>query len=368
MPIQISIDTELTLANLVSKKQQGYMVEETPHVGNLSLSTLALLSLGLRAKLVDVTVGSKDTLFYPHYQIANGEQTIIANPNLMTTHNTVIGCGESLSEFHLRPIAVRPWDIFTHSSWVASRKEIILKTIEIALQKIPTVNGVWGRHVSKEGIVSERQPSGRILDHIHKVTTLPTDEGWVVPNPFNILFDLVCGSLESEKATIYMLSGQSMYKYIHQPYRHFGAMSKLISELYDTTRNYAFSQLPKDLNVVMVPVPVIRNFVGPLQLKEQLDCKLGFYEKLKIANARCGRKLSEGQLSHPTVRRLKQKRRILFDSAAKPMSLACADSETGVFYSQHDLDQDVIYIPNQVMDMPIRSMLDTVAKMRHLSA
>ena len=191
---------------------------------------------------------------------------------------------------------------------MASRRETIAKIIEAALQRLPFAYGLFGRYVGKDGKVSEREPSKGLLNKIHKVTALSTDEGWVVPNPLNILFDLVCGSIESDRSTVYMLSGQSMYRYVTQPYRHFGAMDTLISNLYDAVRDYGFSDLPEHLNVAMVPVPVVRNFVAPLRLKDQLDRKLRCYDWVMAGNARCGKKLSEGQLPCAVVRRLKQKR------------------------------------------------------------
>jgi hypothetical protein len=165
-----------------------------------------------------------------------------------------------------------------------------------------------------------------------------------------------------------MLSVQSMYKYITQPYRHFGTMDALISKLYDSVRDYAFSQLPEDINVVMVPVPVIRNFVAPLLLKEKLNRKLRFYQQFMDSGARCGKKLSAGELSRPVLWHLRQKRETLFNAISEPLARICADSETGVFYSQHDLDQDDLYIPDQVMELPIRAMLDIASRMRRLSA
>jgi hypothetical protein len=243
MPVQIRVETDIALADLVRKKEEGYVVEETPHVGNLSVSTLAMLTLGLRAKLVDVTVGFKDRLFYPHCQIVNGAQKVIANPNVMTTHSKTIDCGTPLGErFHLRPFANSGMNVFTHSSWVASRRETIAKVIEAGLKQHTCAYGLFGRYVGKDGKVTEREPHPNLLDKVHKVTVSSTDEGWVVPNPFNILFDLVCGSMESGKDTVYMLSGQSMYRYITQPYRNFGSMDALISCLYDAARDYAFPE------------------------------------------------------------------------------------------------------------------------------
>jgi hypothetical protein len=288
----------------------------------------------------------------------------------MTTHSTVLGCGTSLSEFYLEPFANRDLRIFTHSSWMAARQETIAKIIEATLQRLPFAYGLFGRYVGEDGKVSEREPNKGLLNKIHKVTALPTGAGWVVPNPLNILFDLVCGSIESGRSTVYMLSGQSMYRYVTQPYRHFGAMDALISTLYDAVRDYGFSDLPEHLNVAMVPVPVVRNFVAPLRLKDQLDRKLKCCDRVMVDNARCGKKLSNGQLPHALMRRLKQKRGRLFDAIAQPLLHVCADSETGTFYSQHDMDrdQDTIYIPDRVMALPIRAMLNSATRMGRLSA
>jgi hypothetical protein len=367
MPVQINIRTDITLAEIAQKKQRGFMVEETPHIGNLSPSTLALLTLGLEAKLVDINIGRKDNLFYPHCVIVKGEKTQIAQPDVMTTHNVVTGQNLPVTDFHLRPLRDNGLKAFAHSDWIFRKKEDIFRIIQ-AITTPRTLN-LWKRYVNQYGQVSgPANPGIQILDKIHKVTSPRNHEGWVIPNPLNILFDLVFGALESNTPDLYMLSGQSMYKYINQPYRTFGPMNQLISDLYDAATTNGFSSLPKRLTVNMVPIPVIRHFVAPSRLKCQLEQKLAYYGSLTAKNKRCAGKLSTGQLSYALMRRFQMKRKSVFTSLSYPLLPIIADSESGSFYSQHDLaaDNDTIYIPDRVMDMPIGKMLDIVAKMNRL--
>ncbi len=371
MPVQIQVETNITLAELVAKKRAGFMVEETPHIGNLSVATLALLTLGMDAKLVDANVGAKDNLFYPHQQIINGQATTIASPYVMSTHNKVKGDITPVSEFHLDPVQRLGLKAFAHSKWIGDRRNYILTLLALLnTENWPLL--LWTRYVDTNGRVSKVDPPTtrfELMCRIHKLTSSPDESGWILPNPINILLDLVFGALETDKPTVYMLSGQSMYRYISQQYTNFGRMDELISDMYDTVRSKGFYTLPELLKVSMVPIPVIRHFVAPAGLKNELDKKLDYYERLIANTARGGNKLSKRQISHDLMSHLKLKRKHVFSSLSSPLAHLCADSETGQFYSQHDLayNNDQMYIPDRAMNLPIHKMAGVVARMVRLA-
>ncbi len=369
MPVRINVETNVTLANLVEQRRRGFMVEETPHIGNLASSSLALLSLGLQAKLVDVTIGEKDNLFYPHCQIINGQSVVIAPSDLMSTHNKVSSGDESVIDFHYQPLAQMGFDATPHSLWVRDRKAVVQKILAAVV--VGDYLSLWQRYVTANGIVrNDRYDRSQLLSRVHKVTVPNNGEGWVIPNVINILFDLVIGPLETGRDSVYMLSGQSMYKYITAPFYGFGTMDRLLSNLYDLVRSTTLPELPETLNVVMVPVPVVRNFVSPMTQKGSLDRKLRYFEKQTASRRRCGIKLSQRKISPDELKRFVIKRKSIFGEISSCLSLVCANSETGRFYSQHDLavNNDTMYIPDYVMDMTIARMVDRSNKMVSLAA
>ena len=369
MSVKIEIAPEMTLAQLVQSKMSGYMVEETPHIGNLAISSLSLLSLGMQPKLIDATVGEKDNLFYPHCIIQDGARTQIAPANLMTSHNKVTNASMSLTQFHTQPLADMGLQVLSHNQWLAERTDLAYKTIAATMNDRSIA--IWKRYVNLDGLVTiiPAQSCSQVLGRIHKVTVAGDESGWVIPNPVNVLLDLVIGAVETEKAVVYMLSGQSMYKYIQKGYDRFGPMNALISDMYDSVRGQVIKNLPESLLVKMVPTTALRHFVAPRQLTTQLDTKLRYYEKLKKASARCGRKISEQCLSAKKVVNFRKKRESLFQNLSQSIAHVCAESETGMFYSQHDLykNQDTVYIPDHVLDMPFKEMMAIAQKMNALS-
>lgn len=368
MPVNIQVEANLSPGQLVQLKENGHSVDQTPHVGNHSLSNLVLFLLGLTAKLVDITIGHKDNLFYPHAIIQDGVCTPIACHEKMTTHNTVHGTEITVSDFHAKPLIESGFNIPTHSQWLADKSNMALRVIKAVSED--QLLRMWMRYVNANGSTSMRTPYSKanLLGEIHKVTAGHNEAGWVIPNPINILLDLVAGTLETNKDTVYMLSGQSMYRYISKDYARLGSMDKLISHLYGLVRDKAYPNLPKTLTVKMVPTPVIRNFVSPLKLKDQLETKLGYYTRLLKGNARDGRKLSEGIITGSRMKYFRHKREHVFQQVSKNLSHICRPSETGNFYTQHDLakNQDSIYVPSKVMDMTFSEMILISNKMNQI--
>ncbi len=368
MPVRIQIDANVSPGQLVRLKEEGHCVDQTPHVGNHSLSNLVLFFLGLPAKLVDITVGHKDNLFYPHTIIQNGVCAPIACDEKMTTHNTVFDSEVSISDFHAKPLIDSGLNIPTHSQWLEPRQEMAIKVIEsISTDQLLKM---WVRYVNADGSIKMQTPysQNNLLGNIHKVTSGHNEAGWVIPNPINILLDLVAGAIETNKDTVYMLSGQSMYRYITKDYARLGSMGKLVSRLYDQVRAKAFPELPETLVVKMVPTPVIRNFVSPMKLKDSLDAKLRYYSKFLTGNARAGQKLSEGIINGPRMKYFRHKRENIFRQVSSTVSHICCPSETGIFYTQHDLalNEDTIYVPSKVMDMTFNEMSLVYNKMHQI--
>jgi hypothetical protein len=145
-------------------------------------------------------------------------------------------------------------------------------------------------------------------------------------------------------------------------------MSVLLSAMYDTVRAKLNLQLPQNLVVKMVPTPMLRHFVAPMSYQDVLDKKLKSFNNLMQGKKRCGIKFSSGLLSKSSMEHMRSKRENLLLQLAPPLQLVCAESETGSFYTQHDLAKtsEKIYIPNQTMTMPIKSMIESLQTMNRL--
>jgi hypothetical protein len=119
----------------------------------------------------------------------------------------------------------------------------------------------------------------------------------------------------------------------------------------------------------MVPIPVLRHFAVPNKHKDLLDAKLKYVEKVKTASTRCGIKCADRTLGVETKKYLAGKRGGYLRKLSARTSHFSAQSETGIFYTQHDLaeDEDSIYIPGSVMEITISKMVVIVENLQKFS-
>ncbi len=368
MPVVISNDFEVTLKDLEKRKLDGFMVEATPHIGNLGVSTLAAASLGLTIKLVDSTKGEKDNLFFPHCVISNGQKEQIACEKVLTTHNVISDSNQSVSEFHTTEIGKRFGTIFPQSDWMETNTDTILPVLEVANKF--TDGLIWERYVSEQGMVglNHHHHSSKLPEKIHRVTVSRDSEGWITANPVNLLCDMIGGIRHSDRTKVFMISGPSMYKYIYQKFRHFGHMDQFISQLYDAVRRTGLFDLPELLEVSMVPLSCLSYFTAPSTLKDELNRKLGYLERLIKGNKRAGEKERQKKLSGKSISRMALRRAKVFQELNKPLEKVCADPTTGIFYTQHDLleEKETMYIPDEIMETPLQVLWNKAERMERL--
>src|SRR6476469_5654714 len=205
MPVTISNDQTVTLSELIKLKSENFMIEATPHIGNLGMWPLAVASLGLTVKLIATTKGISDYFFYPHCVIKNGRREQIADDHVLTTHKLVSNSGVSVSDFHTSEISKLYPSIITQTDWMNSHSDLVHKVLEIINQH--TYGAFWERYVDSEGNVTLKDHHGSraLPDKIHRVNC--DEEGWITPNPVNLLCDMISGALESGRDTVCMISG-----------------------------------------------------------------------------------------------------------------------------------------------------------------
>jgi len=230
MCITLSVRDDVSINDLLQVARTRPVVK-TPHVGNNSPNNLFAAKCGFEILWVDSTIPKRDTNANPHLLIKGGTATpLVEGSHLietLTTHTLVtqegleasgFTPGESLVEGHIKRMrAVFPGThVETNLERLQRYADLTESVLEIATCVLPHK---WWRRVDAEGKVRkiEKGDSSWISswrDVSGQVYLLPKREGWIVPNDFNILIDLVVQTTVGNSPEVWMLSGPDMIRYL----------------------------------------------------------------------------------------------------------------------------------------------------------
>ncbi|MDP1624856.1 MAG: hypothetical protein Q8L64_03720 [bacterium] len=273
MPFKVSIHDDLSIKDLIDIKDKGGVVLKTPHVGNIYPNNLAIASLGIPMLFYDRTLGVKDISFHPDKIIIGGRSTLIADPNILTTHSIVkklpglafkdAAVGMKLVDFHMSSFkrALPQADCFTYTEYIQNNKSQILQILEKITEFHPYL---WSRGVDESGKTFKSQAKNWddiIRSGVLGLTSMKS--GWIIPNPVSILFHGTVDTLKANAEDVYLLSGPDMYRYIE------GYQLEL-NEAYDYLRKSLKCELPEMVRCHIIPVICMR-FIVEVDYRKVLD-------------------------------------------------------------------------------------------------
>ena len=312
---------------------------KTPHVGNNSINNLFAAQCGFPILWVDNTIPQKDTNANPHLFIKGGEARLLTHDtNLdrtLTSHAYVshdrllehgFKAGAPLYEGHLGQMQkVFPGvEILLTSENFAKHRSLTETILETATNVLPHK---WYRRIDENGALVEFKGDSDtgvrswndVKDHVY---LLPKKDGWVIPNIFAILHDLVRQTLVSENAEAWMLSGPDMIQYLP-------TMLKELQLAYNAVRKQ-LDHFP-EVTLNLVPFTNFRfvarkNAQGPMQ---------DLY-KMLVDNAGSQQKRAD-------------------------LATLCPDLWTNtkrrIYFSQHDMDSpDTIWAHEEALELPLREV------------
>lgn len=338
MSITVNIRDDVSVSELrtIAKSQP---VVKTPHVGNSSPNNLFAAKCEFSIMWLDVTIPARDKNANPHLLIRNGNATPLsereASLRKLTTHVRVEKSGHETHGFvpgepivvgHIRQMRrVFPnTQIVTGYEHYQRYGERTRAILEVATDALPQV---WYRRVEENGEIhkfEKGQSTGVTgwIDIEKDIFLYPNTQGWILPNVFAILHDLVIQSWESNSNEVWMLSGPDMVRYID------GLVPEL-SVAYDAVRKRL--GLTSKLQICLVPFTHFR-FAVRFGHKESLDALL--------------RELMSGHCSFEVLHEL---------------SKDCPDiwtkTERRNHFSQHDMGSpDDLYAPEELMSFSLKTV------------
>lgn len=205
-------------------------VVRTPHVGNSSLYNLFAAACGFPSVLVDTNTPGRDSAYNPHLFIRDGSATILsecADPmQTLVTHLAVTNAlalphdvfHGTVVDVHLSRLQqVFPdTSIETHQTFLSRNREYVEAALEIMTDAMPEA---WYRRVSCEGTLSAfraNEPTGVSCwrDVAGDVFIAPARSGWVIPNVFALMLDILIQMRDGSSREVWMLSGPDMIGYM----------------------------------------------------------------------------------------------------------------------------------------------------------
>ena len=229
MPITIRERDDVSVNDLCTIAA-SLPVVRTPHVGNNSMYNLLAAACRFSTVLVDTNTPGRDTTYHPQLYIRGGNASVLvecADPlqtlvtHLPVTNTRVLPQGyvhETLVDTHCTQLKrVFPTThIETHQEFLRRNRECVEKALEIMTDSMPEA---WYRRVSDDGVLrvyASGEPTGvsSWRDIAGDIFISPARSGWVVPNVFALVLDVLIQMRDGESPDVWMLSGPDLIRYM----------------------------------------------------------------------------------------------------------------------------------------------------------
>jgi len=373
MPVQLKIRWDLTMNELVSMKQDGFLIFKTPHVGNWYPNNLACAYLGIHSKVVDTTKGCLDKNFHPHRLIRGGVAKPIAPDDTLIRHALVsqsyeqdglcVPVGEYVSRVHMDALkkAIPHIQAQLLIDYISEHADLMMRMLACLSRKHLNI---WNRKVLANGHTINSTPSSWeqvIHDGVSGIDGCVS--GWCIPNIAHILTDIVIDPLvHGNIDQVFELSGPDMYRYV-------GDLMPQVIAMYDLVRTELALPLPEVMHFHIVPVSDLR-FAVPLFRKEALCRLVDVWLQHEWFELDAGIRIREAsQENHSSMIRVVAEERRKHAPEFVQAIRQCPDPfytiEDGTFFSQYDLlDHQGLFIHPWALETSFGKLTDAVRAMR----
>lgn len=359
MSIEITINDQLSVAELQQKQSEGFSVLRSAHVGNVRPYNMVLANAGIPLLCVDHTITGIDRNYLPESVVKAGQRDIIAPSEQLVCASRVAASLQPLSEFHLGNLAdaVPGANTFTNSQYLMSNYELTEEITTLAAEAMP---GLFHR-IAYEGIAQRKRDAAAELGRIGTLQlNQGTANGVIIPNELDIILNFVIETLKSERQTQYHLSGPDMVKYIDQEQEELDALYEMVK-----VDSSIGDQLPDTLKVELVPTtaarfattkqraPILESLLGTFNFvtQEQVNIK----ERRKSFFASDESRESERRDSFISDIKVEESKleQLLLDEISNMPELFGTNTDTN-FISQYDvIDEGGLFVPELTMTLPM---------------
>ncbi len=254
MELSISKPKDISLEMLQCKKQEGFSVQRSAHIGNHRMYNLILASAGVEMLLVDHNLTARDTNYNPEKIIQNGDSSELTDQKFTLSlrtksSNSTLFEGQFLDEIHSRSLseAFPNTSIITNTDYLRKNETIVAEIIDICSEVMPEL---FNRRALPDGTVKKLQiPVAEISpsDFLQLRDDPRAEEtANMIPNEVDIICNFVIEALNYKKDTLFHVSGPDMINYINSILPN---LQKLYSQL--TQASFA-SKLPDTLNIELI--------------------------------------------------------------------------------------------------------------------
>ena len=282
MSIALSIESNMSLADIQAARQDGLSVVRTHHEGNNRAYNLAIAAAGIAMQGVDHTIVAQlpgehgDNNYLPGSIVThNGVTPLdVDRTGALTMQTTATdprtGQRMYLDQLHANALRAAFPDtaIITNTEYIRAAESISREVIGIALAEVPQL---FVRATESDGTIRRAQHGN--LAHLavsYGILQLSDDphldRGVLIPNAVDIVLGFVVEALRHGGDTQLHLSGPDFCHYAKDP-----GLQATLNQLYTALRSCASfgMRLPEELNVKIIPATAAR-FVAPLGREDSL--------------------------------------------------------------------------------------------------
>lgn len=368
MELIVNKQEEISLNELIEKKDEGLSVVRSAHVGNSRMYNLVLAEAGVDMLLVDHNQTARDRNYLPHLVIVNDEiENLTDSQNtlsLRTRSERTQDEGRFLDEIHTSSLGQAFFDtnVFTNTEYLRSNETIVAEIVNICSLRMPNL---FNRLVLPDGTTDKRPGASDLVrtSGILQLTDNPRSETLAVmmPNELDIICGFVIEAINTGTDTQYHVSGPDMINYIK------GIMPNL-QKIYGLFSSASFAnKLPKKLSVELVPGTPLglattkNNFARLKPLTDYIEEMEDFEEESNKKRRAVfeGRKPSKNETKDllDSIKSDRDRIQSMINEAASQSSELLSDLDSTTYTTQYDsLEHGGLFVPKITRELSIKKL------------
>lgn len=251
MELSINKQADISLNELVSKKEQGLSVVRSAHVGNSRMYNLVIANAGIDMLLVDHNQTLRDTNYQPEAIIQDGQKELLTDSKMTLSLRTRSDKDNKyLDEIHISSLrqTFPNTNIFSNTEYLRNNEQVAGEIISICVDNMPEL---FIRIALPDGTTNKSFEASTLAKSsgVIQLQDDPREEKEVamMPNEVDIICGFVIEALNTNSDIQFHISGPDMIKYIK-------SILPNLKKIYSLLSSASFAnKLPDNLIVELVP-------------------------------------------------------------------------------------------------------------------
>lgn len=377
--LEITEQSNISIAELVQKQADGFSVLRSAHVGNVAPYNLVLANAGIPTLLVDQTITGVDKNYFPESILTQESQVTIAPTGVLVSRAAVnVGAvpdslpaalkTDNLVELHIAGLeaAVPSTRAISDTAYVRKQEAIAGEITSLAARAMPAL---FSRVVLPDGRVERRADAAELLSSLGILALADEPSAprsaVLMPLAVNIVTNFVAEALETDRAEQYHISGPDMVLYLRSGRRE----RKEVDALYELVKERASFKdgLPSRLTVQLVPgsyavfattaqrANTLNQLLAAAEAAGQADQMIAADKKAYFTNHQTNG-VDRTQFEAGVRERKRSVDRSLSEAAASIPELFVAPRTPGKITQYDVLQEGGLYVPSQTTEMSMADL------------